>query len=263
MQAAVLLSAYHDRYAADAWTPCEIGGRFRVPLVNPDSGHPSRTFTHAGAYAGVVQINDRRWLLEHRTTSNDIESPATHSGGRSIRRPDGRLSAGPGSAGQCLAGVVYDVVRRPEIRPRIVPKGSARPTPEENLGTPTEIEQGTYFGWPLPGQPAELIAAGGRETLKLFGLRLASDARKRPDWYFQRRLVPRNDEQLRRQARDLWQTAGAIRLARRDGQHYRNPAACWNFQIPCEYLAICAGTSRRKRLPTARHLRSRPKLTKF
>jgi hypothetical protein len=70
---------------------------------------------------------------------------------------------------------------------------------------------------------------------------VAADARSRPDWYFQRRLQPRNDQQLRRQARDLWQTADAIRLARRYAQHYRNPAACWNYHSPCEFLARCSG----------------------
>jgi hypothetical protein len=243
-----LLAAYEQRYEmaawmTEAWLPCEMGGRFNMPLTNPDTGRHSRTFNHAGAYAGIVQIKGKRWLLEHRTTRQEIEAAASPYW-QSLTF-DGRTAGcllAHDQAGEPLEGVAYDVVRRPEIRPRIVPKGSTRRSIKENLGTLTEIEQGSYYGCPLPSPVSELIAAEGRESLALYALRLAADARSRPGWYFQRRLFPRNDEQLQRQARDLWQTAGAIRLARRDAQHYRNPAACWNYHRPCEFLALCSGS---------------------
>ena len=188
IQATALVSAYHDRWVADAyWRPCEVGGRFHLPLVNPDSGRPSRTFTHSGAYAGMVEVEGQPWLLEHRTTSDEIELPAAPFWQALVAdsQSAGYLLAHERS-GQPLAGVAYDIVRRPEIRPRLVPKGSAKRTAAENLGTLLEIEQGTYCGCPLTGSMAEPVDSAGRESLELYGMRVACDARQRPQWYFQR-----------------------------------------------------------------------------
>ena len=91
------------------------------------------------------------WLLQQRTTSQDIAGPEAPFW-QSLEfdaQTAGYLLAHD-QMGQRLAGVAYEVVRRPEIRPRLVPKGSARRSTEESWGTITEMELGTYCGRPLP-----------------------------------------------------------------------------------------------------------------
>ena len=78
------------------------------------------------------------------------------------------------------------------------------------------------------------------ETISAFGERLAEDIRARPDFYFQRRPVPRIAADIDDFLAELWQVQKSIRLSQRMGYWYRNTAACL-VPFRCEYLDICHG----------------------
>jgi hypothetical protein len=142
--------------------------------------------------------------------------------------------------------VLFDVVRQPELRPRLVPRGSAKKSRDENRGTREEIALGTFYGLPLPTDDiasflAAVDAGDGRETLDLFALRVEAEMLTHGTRHFQRRVILVTPEDRERAVAELWQVASDLRIARLRGAHYRNSAACLAHGRACEFLALCSG----------------------
>lgn len=75
----------------------------------------------------------------------------------------------------------------------------------------------------------------------MYGSRLAHDCiTERPEWYFQRRAVPRLDNEIAEYATKLWDLGQDMLHVRQTGRHYTNPSACLRFGSPCQYLGICS-----------------------
>jgi len=206
---------------------------FHLPVINPESERPSRTFTQAGKFDGIVQHNGRHYLLEHKSTSDDIADP--DSPYWRILEIDSQVSAyclANWQSGRKLDGTVYDVIKKPGIRPKEIPKAQRAMivAHREYCGTECSVE-------------AALRIAGGeeRECLELYEIRLAADAIENPQKYFQRRIVPRLDGEILQYAKELWDVGQAIIHARREDSHFRNSGACLTYNTPCDYLGICSG----------------------
>jgi len=60
-----------------------------------------------------------------------------------------------------------------------------------------------------------------------------------PDRYYQRGTIVRLETDAREAAVDVWQTAGAIREARRLNVWPKNPDACMPWGRMCEFLGVC------------------------
>ena len=67
-----LLEGYDHRYRDAGWVAMGVEQTFHQPIVNPNSGRRSRTFTHARKWDGTVSFQGQAWLLEHKTTCQDI-----------------------------------------------------------------------------------------------------------------------------------------------------------------------------------------------
>lgn len=204
-----LMRGYHARWAGAAWhvvSRDDVEQEFREAIINPDTGKPSRTFDHAGKIDGVVSYRGRELLLEHKTTSEDITDPnAPYFRRLEIDAQVSGYMLAHWQAGRKLDGTLYDVVRKPGIRPKQVSRGGRIETPEE------------------------------------FCERLTADTLERPDFYYARTTIYRQDHQLLEFARELWEVADEIRQARVYDRHYRNSGSCMMFNRPCEYLGLCSG----------------------
>ena len=76
----------------------------------------------------------------------------------------------------------------------------------------------------------------------MYEARLAHDCgTDRPEWYFQRRTVPRLDADLHEYASDLWANGQDLLRARQANWHPKNHKACMYKHSPCKFLALCAG----------------------
>ncbi len=231
-----LLFGYHHRWLDEPWQVHEIESEFHVPIFNPDTRRPSRHFTHAGKVDGLVSRDGRTYLLEHKTCRDDLGPDSPYWKRLTIDTQISGYLLARWHLGQRLDGVLYDVIRKPEIRPR---KLSDR---EEKQLTITR----RYCGSPLDDTAYELWRKdpASRETPAMFEARLAQDTLARPDWYFARRIIVRLDQELLTYARELWQTAREMHLAERAQDRRRNDRACMAYDRPCEYLDVCAGHDR-------------------
>lgn len=201
-----LMTGYHAKWCDAGWTTIATEREFLLPIVNPDSGRISRTFNYAGKFDGIVEHHGQLFLLEHKTASDSIEDPnAPYWQRLDIDAQIDLYCLANVQLEQPVVGVLYDVVRKPGIRPKQV-KGEGRV-----------------------------------ETAAEYAERLGQDTLERPNFYYGRRVIYRTGGQLVEAAGEMWAIAKELLGARKQNAHYRNPNACLAWNRPCEYLPICSG----------------------
>lgn len=228
-----LMVGYSARWSNAGWETVSVEEQFHLPVVNPETGRQSRTFTQAGKYDGVVSFTARNYLLEHKTTSEDIADPNSPYWRRLVI--DSQVSAyvlANWQNGRKVDGTLYDVIRKPGIRPKSLTKAERA----------SIVSSGRYCNYRVSDAVRTAIAAGQeRECCGLYSLRLAAETIEQPDKYFQRRTIQRLDGEVLEWADELWDVAKEIGEARKNGRHYRNSDACMTYGSPCEFLGICSG----------------------
>lgn len=234
VQIEALFEGWHLRHGFDDdFVPEQAEAFQHLPLINPATGVRSRTFTHAGKVDGLVSFRGRPYLFEAKTTSDDITD--LYGPYWSRLDIDSQVSK---YVLQCLQsginveGIVYDVTSKPRTKPKKITKADQKRI----------IAGEEYFGgWPNDEDIESIEGGDDRETLGLYSLRLKASIREDPDAFFRRQIVVRRDAEVAEYASELWGVADDIRRERIRGLHPKNSGACWDFNRPCPYLAICRG----------------------
>jgi hypothetical protein len=227
-KAAGLMRGYDACWSHADWETLSVEETVVVPVVNPETGRTSRTWAHAGKHDGVIEGYGKRCLLEHKTCSEDIADPAAPYWRRlTIDAQVSGYVLQQYQSGVRLDGTLYDVIRKPAIRPRTLSRADQKAI----------TEHGAYCGLSVDPEWMD----GERETSQLFEVRLTAEAISNHPWYYQRRLIPRLESDLVEYAEELWQIGKEISAARRTDRHYRNSGACMAYNRPCPYLSICSG----------------------
>lgn len=229
-----LVRGYDSKWGDADYSTISVEEEFRLPIINPSTGKASRTYTQAGKKDGIVRFNPTGKLLlrEGKTTSEDIGDPDSTYWRRLVI--DSQVSCyvlANWQEGKKLDGTLFDVVKKPGIRPKKLNKGERQQI----------VVVGEYFGTKVSFDAREHVQSKESENAELYEARLASDSITRSDHYFQRRVIPRMDTDILEYAHDAWETANAIREARNTGHFFRNTGACMNWNTPCEFLGICSG----------------------
>ena len=219
------LLALIEGYAA-RWAHCSLicetiasEQAFRLSLQNPDGG-TSRTFDLAGKIDSISRLHDGRVVnVETKTTSADL---SVESGFWPLLLMDPQISLyfiAAKQAGYDVETIVYDVIKKPTIRPR-------KATPEDKR---KYKKDGTLYA----NQREQ------DETEQEWYERLTADIAERPDFYFARKEVPRLQQDLDHFAYEIWDIGKDIRQAQLTGRWYRNVGkwTCGN----CAYFSLCAG----------------------
>ena len=199
-----LLTGHAWRYQNDNVEVVAVELSFEIPLVNPDTGATSRTFTLAGKIDVIVRLADGRLaVLEYKTAGEDIAPDSEYW----LRlRCDGQISQyviAARALGHDVATVMYDVTRKPTIRLR------------------------------------------QNETPEAFGKRLLEDIGNRPEYYYQRREVPRLEDELAQYKAELWQQAQQLIETRRRAALLDDPAKAHFRNVSkmtcgmCDFANLC------------------------
>lgn len=207
-RAQVLLTGYHFRWKDEPYEVLAVEARFETELVNPETGHPSRTWRLGGKIDVVVR--DLRtglvMLVEHKTSAEDI-SPGSDYYKR--LRLDGQVSIyfeGGRALGYDVAACIYDVIGKPRHRP--LEANSRRAVAE----TPDEFRE-----------------------------RLAAAVAEEPAKHFQRVEVVRLEQEMKDALLDVWQLGQQLREEQLAQRFPRNPDACTLYHRTCEYWPVCTG----------------------
>jgi len=235
--AATLLAGYFWRYENDDLEFLAAELTFDIPLVNPLTGRPSKTFSMAGKIDGIVQRSQAAMIHEDKLTAADVSDGSDYW----LRlRYDGQLSQymiAARALGYDVNTAIYDVTRRPTIRPGHMPVVDSNGFKIVLDATGTRVLKGN-------GEPRQSASTADGyvlqttpETPEAWGQRLLDDIAARPDWYFARREIPRLDQDLDDYRAEVWQQAHQLRECRSNGWWFRNvsPLTCKN----CEYREPC------------------------
>lgn len=244
------MTGYDAKYADAGTVASSIEDEFCLPIVNPDTGKPSRNFTQAGRIdVNVRTMQGLRMVMDHKTSSMDIADPASAYWRQlAIDSQVNMYALACWQRNEKIDGSIWDVIRKPTIRPANISKElKTDPTREGTLGEIANV--GTYYRRQITDTEREWALTTGRENESLYGKRLTADCLSRPTYYYQRRTVPRLDADILAWAEELWIIAKDIRetqlradaCERREMAWYRNSGACMNYGTPCEYLGLCSG----------------------
>jgi hypothetical protein len=253
--ARAILMGYEARWGTSEWEALAVEEPFDVPIVNPRN-----MAEHPYSLVGMVDTRIKGYgyknvMLEHKTTKTDFSRPDTHYFDKLPHDQQISIySLAAVAKGQPFEGTIYDVIRRPSIRPKKIPKGSvAKVVEDDEIGTAAEIiVLGTYWRQRCTAETeiyvTENIDEGIRESAELFGLRVLYNCLEFPDNHYHRTdlITRRNEFLLSETVPALWHIAEEISDARKEGKlsrFYQNSGSCYSFSSPCEFLSLCQGVS--------------------
>lgn len=226
-----MIEGYHARWSGEQFEVLGVELEFRAPLLNPETGAASRTFQRGGKVDVIVRdATGRKLLVEHKSSGEDI-APGSSFWAR--LRMGGQAAGyirGAEALGHDVEGVVYDVAKKPELRP-------LKATPlEERKYTQEKTVKGVF-------QPSRLYANQREtdETVDEYRDRVRAAIAEDPEKYFQRGLVVRLEDNLAEADGELWQLGQTLREHHRLQLAPRNTDACQRYGQTCSYFAICAG----------------------
>lgn len=168
-------------------------------------------------------------IVEHKTSGEDIGLGSTYWRRLTLDSQISNYIIGAQALGYAPRGVLYDVARKPALRPY-------QATPEESR---KYKKDGTLY-------------ANQREhdeTPEEYYGRVLADIAEKPDVYFQRGTVVRLADEVAAAAEDAWTLAKWIREVqleadgRGEAAWPRNVDACYTYGRACDYWDVCSGTA--------------------
>lgn len=172
---------------------------FQLPMINPRTRRPSRTFTKAGRADGIVKLRAKPdvglFVYELKSTSDTLEE-MVEALRQSVQPATYQELAGR-TLGQPITGTVVDIIKKPTIRGR------------------------------------------KNESLDEFEDRCLAAYRDEPDRFFRRVELPHDERVVREAMEVFWQTARAIREADKYGYVAPRGRKCKKSFGWCEYKSLC------------------------
>lgn len=236
----VLLRGYDARWLSERprYEVIGVEHEFRAPLRNPDTGAASRTFE----LGGKIDVLFIRSFMEHKTTSEEI-GPGSNYWRRLTLDPQiSTYYVGAKASGRDMDACVYDVVRKPALRPSQVPVKDQDGVKIVLDATGERVRTKDGKKWRQTADTEQGFVLQTRsETPDEYEQRLLEEVASNPDKYYQRGEIVRLEADEREAALDAWQTARAIREAELAQAWPRNPDACSRYGRMCGFFGVCTG----------------------
>lgn len=217
-----MLAGYAVRWTGTAHEVVAVEYEFCVPLVNPDTGARSRTYELAGKVDGVVRIDGELWIVEHKTSGEDVALGSPYWQKLALdTQISTYMAAVSVSLGERVVGCIYDVLRKPTLRPyKATPEDKRKYKADGSLYAKQRLED---------------------ETAQDYEARLMQSISDDPLAYYARGEQVRMQRDATEAAWDLWQLAKMLRESERLERFPRNPDACFAFNRACDYWDVCSG----------------------
>lgn len=233
-----MLRSYTEFYAGDKIEFVEVELPFDVPLVNPETGGKSKTFTRAGKIDGIIRLNGQLMLFEIKTTSDPVDPASEYWRRLRVDPQPSHYILAARELGFDVQSVIYSVAHKPSMRP-----SSIALLDEDGVkvvlnaaGERVRTKDGKKFretgdaalGYVLQTRP---------ETPDEYEARIYADMKARPDFYLARREIPRLENDLNEYKHEIWDASQLILNCRRNNIWIRSvsKANCSN----CEFNDAC------------------------
>jgi hypothetical protein len=220
--ARAMMKGYASRYPTEAFTVVALEKKFEGAIVNPDTGAASRSFVLGGKVDGIVQLDGRFYLLEHKTTSQ-------LDGGYLERLwSDFQITLYSWYLEQCLgitiSGIIYNVL----VKTRM--SQSQGETEDEYTARCAELIAKSKTGKTSAKRKLP-------ESDEAFQARL--EAKYVEPEMFHREKIFISRDQFTELRSELWELSKSLLEARRRGVFYRNNSHCFHYGRPCPYFTLC------------------------
>jgi len=221
--ATAMMKGYAATYPVEAFEVVALEMPFEGEITSPRTGAASRSFVMTGKIDGLVKMDGKYWVLEHKTAAS-IDASYLEK-----LWTDFQIIIYAHYVEQTMgirvAGVIYNILTKAKL--------------QQSAGE-TEAE--------YEARRAELIAKSksGRSSAKRrmpetddeFQERLAEKFSE--PMAFHRELIYLSRERFDELRGELWELTQAFLDARRRGVWYQNTSYCFQFGRPCPYYALCS-----------------------
>lgn len=235
---ATMVRGYAWRWQNEPIKVVETEHSFRIPLENPASGKESKVYDLAGKIDKIVEWRNTLAVMEHKTTSEGIEGDADYWKRLMLDPQISIYVIAARKLGHNVSTVLYDVVRKPTIAPKMV-------NDLDENGKKVVLDSAGNRVFKKDGSPRESSDTKKgfelqchREQPHEFAERLLNDFYDRPNYYFQRREIPRLDVDIEDAAGEIWHMQKIIRECQRNDRWPRNTQACLK-PYRCAFTDIC------------------------
>lgn len=178
----------------------------------------------------VKTADGRVGIIESKTSSEDL-APDSPFWDRI------RMGTQPGiyRSVSKAAFLIYDVVKKPGIKPKAITKKDLTRM-ENELG---DLGECTYQREQFSRDEFEEARAAGQESLRMYGARLAALIYENPAKVYARQEVPLADDSEKHLWRDIQATVVTLESYEQEGYYPRNPDACFTYNTPCQFSSLC------------------------
>ena len=209
------------------------------PLYNLDTNRRSRKFVLSGKLDKVVREDDKVVLYDHKTTSSKIGADSDYWRVLQIEGQPKQYEILLRANGIEVDRIVWDVVRKPQIRPKRIAQAARRSILETGKYYDSPVKQLTLDSLSMPQLEMDT------ENDDMFEARVYDTVYRDPTEYFARRSVPTLKDDLYTHNQNMWDLSANIVSARKryesHKRHTYNSGACLQWGTPCRYLGICEG----------------------
>lgn len=233
-----LVRGYHDRWGTSQYVPVACEVEFEIPIVNPATGEVSQDWGMTGKIDAIVADDFGRYgVMEHKFYSNDLgdSNPLWQ---RLEIDPQVTLYAHAArQVGYPVEYVVYDVIRKPDMRIATVPV-------LDEQGDKIVRDQHGNRVYNKNGKPRQTASTKHSYTLETmpipaveFGEKVYQRATKNPDSYYRRKPFSVLDDEIEAFMAETWHVQRDISNSHADGSFYRTVSrdTCgW-----CPYSRLC------------------------
>lgn len=237
-----LFAGYWDYYKDDDdLTVEEAETSFDIPVENPATSGVSRTFTNTGRIDAIGGYKDEQVIVEYKLTGSAIDDERFWM----RLRADGQITQyviGARALGHDVGSVLYIVTRKPTIHPKQIPM-----LDDKDFKIVLDADgQRVYKKNGEPRQSGDKAKGWKLQTeiepVNVYRARLAKDILARPEFYYQRRIVPRLDDEIEEYKDELWQQSQMLKEAIRNNRWFRNVHI---FNCPhCDFENVCLSGGR-------------------
>jgi hypothetical protein len=239
-KARALFAGYSARWSLANYEVLAIERPFVAPLRD-GAGKRIRGWSIAGKVDGLIKdlATGEVWLLEHKTASDDLELGGDYWARLAIDSQISIYHDGAEALGHPVAGCLYDVVRKPGIRPGQVPllDEAGEKVVHDAQGQRVRTKTGTWrqtgdstLGYTVQARP---------ESPEEYEARCLEAIAKDPNGYLARTQVVRLDGELAEARADLTETVRGIEACTKRGRWPRNDQHCFEWGR-CSYWGLCA-----------------------
>lgn len=234
-----LVNGYAWRWG-DSLTVLESEMNFQIRLRNPATNSPSTLFDLAGKLDGIVVIDEseRKAVLESKTTGDDISLESDYWQRLQLDSQPTIYIHGAREKGYTVDTVLWDATRKPTIKPSPI-------AIRDDLGVKIVLDehgnraQTNQGKWRQTGDKERGLVLQTRDmTPDEWSKKLTADIGERPDFYYQRREIPRLDDDIDECRAELWEIQQTIRTAERENKWYKTVS--FSTCPHCPYFGLCS-----------------------